>query len=145
MLAQLVGGSPLTQRFSFSDTQSSVDVVILGCWFMTREIELSAASAEHLTLTGEEVSLMLPCHKSESRGDLTVRSFRCACRARAQPLCPFHAAERHQRRLTNQFGTLANGLPLVPTEDGQPHTKSEMVQGFREVISAAGIPLTRKD
>jgi hypothetical protein len=144
-LARLVRPSSSAQPFSFEEIESAVDVIIIGCWFMTREIELSAAHAEHLTISGDEVSLVLPCHKSESRGDLTQRSFRCACRAQAQPLCPYHAAVRHQERLLRQLGPQVVGAPLVPTADGLSHSKSGMVLGFRRVIQAAGIPLTRKD
>ena len=144
-LSKLVEPSRPVGPFSFSEIDSAVDIVIVGCCFMTREIELSSARAEHLTLSGEEVSIMLPCHKSESRGDLTQRSFRCACRVQAQPLCPYHAAVRHHNRLLGRFGPPAGSSPLVPTDDGLHHSKADMVQGFRSVIQAAGVPLTRKD
>ena len=71
-------------------------------WFMLRELEISFATDIRLTLHGDEVQLMVPVHKTNSMGPLTVRSLQCAFGLRDHPLypiCPWHVAERHLIRL----------------------------------------------
>ena len=69
-----------------------------------RELEISFARDIHLTLHGDEVQLMVPVHKTNSMGPLTVRSLQCAFGLRDHPLypiCPWHVTERHLIRLAS--------------------------------------------
>ena len=44
--------------------------MILGCWFMLREIELARARWAHVYLQGNSVHVMLPVHKTDPGGSL---------------------------------------------------------------------------
>ena len=66
--------------FDFQRPSHLVDVCVLGCWFMLREIELAGAYRQHLTIESDQVHLLIPVHKTSSAGSLTNRSLRCPCK-----------------------------------------------------------------
>ena len=73
-------------KFDINRTAHMADLMILCSWFMLRELEISFARAGHLSITGSEIELMVPVHKTNTHGSLTVRTLRCACGIREQPL-----------------------------------------------------------
>ena len=87
------------------------DLLIIGCWFMLREIEVAGAVSQHLTLHGTEVQLTLPVHKTAADGNMAIRTLRCPCKAIIHKLCPWHAAERHLIRLAGRVDSRASRLP----------------------------------
>lgn len=95
----VIPNSPTEQPFDMEDPGHFKDVMILGSFFMLREIELSAAKAQYLSLDGNQVALTIPVHKTDVQGSLEYRSLVCACHAQALSLCPWHAAARHSLRL----------------------------------------------
>eukprot|EP00438_Fugacium_kawagutii_P021842 Skav233011 [mRNA] locus=scaffold909:66844:68556:+ [translate_table: standard] len=134
------------EAFSIHDVKHVRDVCILAGWYMLRELELASAEKGHLYIQQDLVNLLIPQHKTDQRGSLTVRSLRCPCRAMMQPMCPFHAAFRHLNRLV--LHSCYNGqadFPLVPDEAGHVMSKSGMIDMFRSAISACGVPLQRVD
>ena len=66
--------------FDLTSVEHCTDMVIIGCWWMLREIEMSAAKIQHLYVEGGLAHLLLPVHKTETAGSLSVRSLGCACK-----------------------------------------------------------------
>ena len=122
------------------------DLMIICSWFMLRELEISFARDSHLTLHGEEVQLLVPVHKTNTMGSLTVRSLRCACGVQDHPLCPWHAAERHLIRVSSHPHRRTDGyLPLFPQADGSTATKYMLVKSIRQTLEACGVETTITD
>ncbi|CAE7242685.1 unnamed protein product [Symbiodinium sp. CCMP2592] len=122
----------------------AVDVVIIACWFMLREVEIAGARVQDLTLSsatfGGGITLDLPLHKTAQRGqtELTRRSLRCVCTAVIHPLCPACAARRHVARL-HADGAKAPSSALFPTSTTEPRTKAASIEMFLLVLAACGV------
>ena len=122
------------------------DMMVVATWFMLREIEISFARQSHLYLEGPYVNVVIPVHKTNTSGGLTLRKLRCPCRVHIHGLCPWHAAERHLIRLMTRVDSLSGQyLPLFPDHDGQALSKYVVVQSFRQVLQHCGVPTTRSD
>ena len=136
----------LPEPFSAENPVHMLDVVVLGLWFMLREAELAAARLAHLTIDSDTVSLMVPVHKTDQVGSLSMRQLKCACRYRRHHLCPWHSAFRHLKRV-RLHGNYVEGpsFPLVPDETGLTPSKYKMIQHIRLVLQTAGIAVTRPD
>lgn len=121
--------------FSAECAAHTVDVVILGSWFMLRELELAQAEYHHLQVHGRTVSLAVPFQKTCSRGDMCQRALDCACADDLAPLCPFHAACRHIHRVraANTFQGPRGGVLA----------KAETIKMIRSTLAACGIPWMR--
>ena len=134
------------EPFSAENPVHMLDVVVLGLWFMLREAEIAAARLAHLTLDSNTVSLLVPVHKTDQVGSLSVRQLNCACRYRRHHLCPWHSAFRHLKRV-RLHGRYVEGpsFPLVPDEAGLTPSKYKMIQHIRLVLQTAGIAVTRPD
>ena len=68
------------EPFSVENPVHMLDVVVLGLWFMLREAEIAAARLAHLTIDSNTVSLLVPVHKTDQVGSLSMRQLNCACR-----------------------------------------------------------------
>eukprot|EP00438_Fugacium_kawagutii_P003340 Skav206167 [mRNA] locus=scaffold1545:303704:318481:- [translate_table: standard] len=100
----------------------------------------------HLYTEEDTLHLLVPVHKTDQQGSLTVRSLRCACRIKKFSLCPYHCGSRHLARVRlhpNFSGP--SSFPLVPTDDGSTPSKHEMTQMMRRTIALTGTSLTRPD
>ena len=117
------------------------DLIIIGSWFMMREIEIAGAVSHHLTLHGTEVQLTLPVHKTAADGNMAIRTLRCPCKAIIHKLCPWHASERHLIRLAGVTNT-SRVIPLAPDENGQVLTKFRFIELLRNTLAAAGVQIT---
>ena len=75
----------VTASFLSDNTAAKVDMVILGCWRMTRGIEIATAKQVHLwaEIVKKTVFWTLPVDKTHT------------CGQRLETICPFHAACRH--------------------------------------------------
>ena len=135
-----------TEPFSLQRLPHVADVILLGCWFMMRELEMSSARDSYLWLDGNEVTMMIPLHKTSIQSSLTTRTLTCACSVRLSPMCPWHAAERHLVRLSQhpakKPGTF---FPLFPGEDGEVVTKYKTNAHLRAALTTAGISTTMTD
>ena len=134
-LRDLVRLEEALRAFDERDMAAAVDLCIICTWYMLREIEISNAA----------VHLLLPVTKTESQGCLTVRTYICVCRAKSEPLCPFHAARRHIERLRLAGVDGSETHFLFPGSDGQPLKKYQVVQLIERVLQAAGVETTRAD
>lgn len=132
--------------FDHARLSHAADMMVIGCWFMMREIELSFAKKEHLYLEGQYVNLVLPVHKTNTAGGLTLRRLRCPCKVHINHLCPWHAAERHLIRMsTLDTRRFSHTSPIFPDYDGQPLSKHIVIQMIRKVLEECGVAITRSD
>ena len=139
-LATVVQVHFVAAPFVFGAVPHMVDVLILACWFMLREVEIAAARLGDLQLGDREVALSVPIHKVAQGGEreLTRRCLRCVCGAATHPLCPVHAAVRHIARL-HMAAVVEFDAPLVPGAAGGEFTKGAFVEAALQVLRAAGI------
>jgi len=134
-----VSGGPLGGR----------NAMVLGCWFLMREVELSTARAAAVGLdkARREVSFYLPASKTDTQALGVRRAHRCSCPqgGAPSPRCPFHAAWDQllmlQRRFGSQFvdGSPSPELLLFPREDGTAVSKESMAETIRVAATAQGI------
>ena len=132
--------------FDITKVRHVRDVLIFASWWMLRKIELAGARRSYLYMEGRRAHILIPIHKTDQAGFLTVRSLQCGCRVRSHALCPACAAERHLRRLE----LLASDgeqheQPLVPTALGAIPSKAEIIGMFRGCLSQAGVVVERPD
>ena len=80
----------------------TVDFAIAGCFFLLREIEISAARIEHLAFASDQssVSWQLPSSKTDPRAVGVSRTWDCTCGVqKLAGACPVHALARQKRRV----------------------------------------------
>ena len=135
------------------------NLVVLGAWFMLREIEAAAARASHVDLVTSEVlgearvHWSLPASKTDQAALGVNRSHGCLCVDKADPLCPAHAAWDHHRRLLLRFGVkgehgnleLPEGFPFFPNAQGRTCSKEEMAATFVAAARHLGVPAASPD
>lgn len=85
--------------FTFEKVSHMADLILIASWFMMHELEISCARDTYLSPNANEVTMMIPLHKTSIQASLTSRTLACACSVQFSPLCPWHAAERHLIRL----------------------------------------------
>ena len=119
-------------------------MVILGCYFLTREIELAATVRKHLHLDTHRmvVTWTLPASKTDTKGGFITRAHKCMCQTVASRLCPYHAAYELQK-LTYDAADPDGEGPLFST-NMEVMTKHETIANIRAVLQAAGIETTRQ-
>ena len=119
-------------------------MVILGCYFLTREIELAATLKKHLHLDTHKliVTWTLPVSKTDPKGGLIARAHKCMCSTVPPPLCPYHTAYELQKVTYNPADPAGDG-PLF-SQDMEFMTKAQTIEAIREVLTAAGIATQRQ-
>ena len=131
-----------------------IALLVAGCWWLCRGIELAAATVGDVTLTPErsEVSLALPVSKTDPKALGTSRTHGCLCcveDAPLAPLCPFHFLTRYLALLYDYFATQGRDqfhcLPLFPTASGDVLSKAQVVHALRSCIATTGTPLVAVD
>jgi len=141
-----VPGGPLRSR----------NAIIIGAWFLTREVELSTALAASAELTFPErgvplIRWHLPASKTDVRATGTAREHGCACGPAPSPACPAHAAWDQVHFLQVRFphrwegGRPAADLPLFPNSDGKACTKEAMTETIIHAATLLGIELAAPD
>ena len=115
-LGTLVDESSDCRAFSFQDPAAAADALLIGSYFMLREVEMASACSEHL-------NMLLPVHQTASEGDLT----------------------RHLQRLEILQGCLDIPHPAFPDDRGKVLSKAAMIQAIRQYLAAAGVETTRPD
>ena len=130
--------------------------LVVGSWFLTREIELSTTRAAHLTFDKNEdnepiVRWTLPASKTDQQalGKAVVHG--CACGPHSRCGCPFHAGQAQLERLRRLFpekfeqGVPSMDLALFPTIKGHTVEKEAMVATIVKGAEKLGIPLVSAD
>ena len=120
-----------------------VRLLIVGIWWLLREIELANLTVSCVRLEGSVAHLRLPSSKTDAAGEGTTRSLACACASDSAQLCPFHVLARHSEWATTfaqQLGRPVDRFPLFPNTDGEAVAKVEVVAVWMAATSA---PLPR--
>ncbi len=137
----------LTEAASTAAT-SPAHMTILGCWFMTREIELSSALARHIILdrTALNVTWYLPSQKNDVKAVGCARTHGCCCTRTPSALCPFHTALEHVSKMEEIFGinfaSSTSDAPLFPDIRGRHLSKDVVVQTLRATAALTGARTT---
>ena len=71
-------------------------MVVLGSWFLCREIELANLRVKHMAVdtVAKQVTLTLASSKTDTVGSLVHRKHSCYCGVVRENICPYHAALR---------------------------------------------------
>ena len=116
------------------------DTLVLGSWFLMREIEMASAKVGDVTVawTAKEFSLTLPCSKSDPRAVGMTRTHGCLCdqsdNGEEDPTCPFHVGWRQLSLARSCCQGEQSDAPLFPCAGGGIPAKVAM-QGT--IIAAA--------
>ncbi len=116
-------------------------VIVLGAYFLTREIELSLALARNITLLPDKVIWLLPASKTDPAACSVSREWGCICRKGVTAPCPLCEARKHFSELELVFGpkgTWAENFPAFPTASGGVPTKTRVVETIEGVASLCG-------
>ena len=133
----------------FTDTFAARDITLIACWWMLRGIEAAAAKLQHVWFHETNVTkfayFTLPVQKNDTAGQCVSRGHPCLCRTgEPNPLCPYHAIQRHTKRLHYIFQHYqTEQLPFIPTDNGQFASKNDIMKIFSSAISLTDTPLTR--
>jgi len=129
-------------------------LVVLGGWWLAREIECSFAEAHDMSLDVAklQVSWALPVSKTDPRALGAVRTHGCLCAgggSRLLSMCPFHFAQKYLNLLVSYFGSdacdPARRLPLFPTVSGDVVSKKAAIDAICRVAASVGEAPTRPD
>ena len=126
--------------------------LILGAWWMTREIEFSNAELRSVSLNTvrRTVAWTLPTCKTDvaALGSTITHGCCCGqagCRLGTSPLCPYHLFFHHLRAYFLKFrsrfdrnGWALAGFPLFPDDDGGVCTKVGVTETIREAARLMG-------
>ena len=127
-----------------------VHLVILGSFFLLREIEASLALAASVIVdrTTLRVTWNLPASKTDPKALGKTRSWGCTCDCLLSNPCPYHSAVTHQDRLLERFGkdgVLPNDLPFFPSNDGLVVSKDSVVATMEELAKLLRLPVRSAD
>ena len=117
--------------------------LVLGAFFMTREIELSAALASHWTFeAGPLLTWLLPVSKTDPTAVGVRRQWGCVCNPERSAPCAVHTALKHKHYLERMFGdehgALPLDFPLFPDMCGAVITKKAMVDTITALAVSTG-------
>ena len=123
------------------------DLLVLGSFFLARELEISCAKCAHLTLdyNSKEVTWNMPVSKNDVLALGTYRTWGCVCATTTKYGCPFHSASRHLDRVSliaSRLNCERAILPLFPNPDGQVVSKILVVESITRVMELAGTAIT---
>ena len=114
---------------------------ILNVWWVTREIEVSAAKFAHITFHHEAktVTWLLPASKRDPYAAGEAGTHGCACtREVVHPACPYHVFVAYMdKKQEEAFESQRSQLPLFPSTTGAIMKKAEVVHAYRCVILQA--------
>jgi hypothetical protein len=134
-MAGRIVGAPLQCR----------SALIIGSWYLMREIELAAASRSDITLVERDqvVELYLPTQKTDAEGAGCTRRLMCTCQV-DKDLCPFHTIKSQVQWLDEHFPPNLDP-PLFPADlQGNRQTKAGFTAIVQEVCVLLGLPTATK-
>jgi hypothetical protein len=124
-------------------------MIVIGCWWLLREVELSNASVGDVTFTSKgKPQLLLPVSKADASALGEMRSHECACEANVSNpgylqnnICPACTLAAQASDVRKEFPALGDKAPLFPDEAGGRSTRYKVI----ETISLSGAQLGLKD
>ena len=124
---------------------------IVGCWWILREIELSAVRLRAVRFDGErkEVTLFLPASKTDPSGEGKSRTHGCCCaQAEGAAICPYHVVQAQHAFATGIAEERADGpaadAPLFPAADGGAFSKKGWTTALQALVEAHEKPAERE-
>ena len=133
------------------------NAIVLGAWFLAREVELSGSRAASLSLVPEDlhgrprVSWSLPASKNDQAAEGVTRTHGCSCTSLPSPSCPAHAAWDQLIALKSLFPHLWQGscplaaLPLFPDAAGRACSKEAMTATIMKAAEFLKVPIAAPD
>ena len=134
------------------------NAIVVGSWFLTREVELATSRACLVRITEAAhghpatVSWSLPASKSDPRAEGVERTHRCACSdGRFSPGCPVCAMRDHLSFLRKAFpkavqgSTFSKDFPLFPTESGGVCSKESITETLPAAADLLEVPQSSAD
>jgi len=121
--------------------------LIIGSWFLLREIELAGLLLVHVELIVDSpprVRPHLPVSKADTTAIGTFRELDCTCPSPLAP-CPYHtAADQHAfaSAASARFGTPPSSFPFFPTRARTSASKQAVVNTIVNAASQLQLPLT---
>jgi hypothetical protein len=120
--------------------------ILIGSFFLLREMELAAARVGDLTLdlVKRTVTLRLPISKTDQGGAGTSRVWPCCCLGTSAVPCAFCCMRCHVESLALKFGdrSTVTSFPLFPSCDGATVTKAAVVLAIEAMADHLGLPLS---
>ena len=120
-------------RVSEQGPESPLAAIVVGTYFLLRELELSAIDMEDVCFTNDTVTLNLPVSKVDWQAKGCRRTWSCICNLGYH--CPVHILMQHdkaQRQLGRNTG------PWLLSNCGERCTKAGMVDMIRTAVEASG-------
>ena len=130
--------------FDFASKGSSFSLahgmVVLGSWFLCREIELANLRVKHMAVdtAAKQVTLTLASSKTDTVGSLVHRKHSCYCGVVPENICPYHAA----LRIADECSADPEDFLFSPTP-GVPLSKPQTIELIHDVLQSAGVNLSR--
>ena len=130
----------ITLSFDTSDDRAAAALVVLGLWFLMREIEIASLLCKHFQLDEAKgtITMTLWASKTDSVGCLVSRTHKCYCSVVPKHICPFHVALLFAKDKPSEADS-----PLFPASGGGVLTKQETIDIIRSVLQKSEVPLTR--
>ena len=120
------------------------NLVVLGSWFMLREVEAANARVKDVSVVVRDgcprVVWSLPASKTDQRAAGVSRAHGCACTGTPKPSCPAHAAWAHASSLRTRFGEISPDSPFFPDVHGRICTKESIAATLVEAASFLDVP-----
>ena len=120
-------------EFSLDGPQSPIAAVVVGTYFLLRELELSAIDMEDVSFTKDTVTLNLPVSKVDWQAKGCRRTWSCICKLNYH--CPVHILQQHDARLRAE-GRITG--PWLMSGAGGGCTKAGVIDMIRQAIHASG-------
>ena len=131
------------------------NLLIVGSWWLLREMEASGARAAHAQIvpgTPLVATLLLPASKTDTAAMGAARAHPCICGSgRPRADCPVHALWDQLLGLRRRFpehhrqDQPLDSLPLFPTAAGKVVSKAAVVQTILEAANRTGQEKTNAD
>ena len=125
------------------------NLVVIGTFFMLREIEASLLLAANVKMNRDDfsVTLRLPSSKTDPSAASVERTWGCLCRSSGINGCPFHSAKAQMEYLDEFFPAPARplDLPFFPTETGETVEKVKVVETLEALHTHLGLSIVDED
>lgn len=112
---------------------SPLAAVVVGAFFLLRELELSAIDMEDVSFTATTVTLNLPVSKVDWQAKGCRRTWSCICGLGRH--CPVHILQDHDHKLRSAGHETG---PWIPSASGGRCTKAAVVDMIRKSVKASG-------
>ena len=118
---------------SCDSPESPLAAVVVGTYFLLRELELSAIDMEDVSFTHNSITLSLPVSKVDWQAKGCRRTWSCVCELGHH--CPVHILQEYDARLRSEG---RNTGPWLVSKSNDRCTKLGVVDMIRKAVLASG-------